>query len=223
MSELDIYNYLATFITAKRKELIESTARLRTNYISIALEDVHHPQNISAVLRTCDCFGIQDLHIIENYKSYEVNPKVVRGSDRWISIHKYNQQQENTSSAIQTLRSKGFRIVATTPHTNDIELDKFNLEKGPAVFFFGTEQKGISTIVEQQADEFVKIPMFGFTESLNISVAAGILIHMLSTKLRNSTIQWQLKSNELQALQLHWMRQSVKRHDLLEQRFLTES
>lgn len=221
MKDGHIYELLSEYTTSQRREIIDKTSALRTRYITIVLEDLHHAQNISAVLRTCDCFGLQDVHIIENTHNYQVNPKIVRGSDRWLDIHKYSTEKNNSLSAIKQLKEKGYRIVATSPHNNDTDLNDFDLQKGPAAFFFGTEQSGISETILADADEFVKVPMQGFTESLNVSVTVGILVHHLTLKLRESAINWQLDKEALDELRLRWMRQSVKRHDLIEQRLLT--
>jgi tRNA (guanosine-2'-O-)-methyltransferase len=217
------YELLSKYATPKRKELIELISKQRTNYITVVLEDVHHPQNISAVMRSCDCFGIKNLHIIENRANYNVNPKIVRGADKWVDIVKYNSEQNNTLPAINKLKADGYRIVAATPHENDVDLHNFCLNSGPVAFFFGAEQKGISKELETEADEFIKIPMYGFTESLNISVAAGILIQYISLKLRQSDIKWQLSDDEICELRFRWLKQSVKNPDFILQRFLTKN
>ena len=214
-----LIEHLQSFVTEERLQLFNQILNQRTRYLSFALENIYQPQNASAVLRTCDCFGLQDVHIIENEYEYNINPKVALGSAKWLSMHRYNEKQDNTQEAINSIRKKGYRIVATTPHTNDLSLLNFDLEAGPSVFFFGTELTGLSEAVLDQADEFVKIPMYGFTESFNISVSAAITAHELSTRLRKSNIDWHLKPHEKEELMFKWLAASIKRSEKIIKRF----
>lgn len=222
-STLEIYNYLSEFVTEARCEVIEGNANNRTNYITIALENVYQPQNASAVLRTCDCLGIQNVHIIENSNEYEIIPRVTLGSNKWLNIHRYNQSENNSTRAIEKLKSEGYRIVATTPHTNDVLLEDFNVEKGKFALVFGTERHGISPEVMNLADEYLRIPMYGFTESYNLSVSAAIIAYTLMEKLRKSNIDWKISQRELDELKLAWMRESVKSCELVESLFLNKN
>ena len=188
----------------------------------MAIEDVFQPQNASAVLRTSDCFGIQDVHIIENKNEYRINPDVALGSFQWLDMYRYNSKAFNTPDAIQNLRSKGYRIVATTPHINDVSLDDFDLSKGKVAFVFGTELEGLTAEVLDNADEYLKIPIYGFTESFNISVSAAIILHHLSRKLRLSDINWNLSEDEQIEIKIKWLKQSIKKSDLLIERFMAE-
>ncbi|RKE04478.1 TrmH family RNA methyltransferase [Marinifilum flexuosum] len=212
--------FLEEFATEKRKNLINENVDNRTRYITVALENIFQPQNASAVIRSCDCFGIQDLHVIENSNEYTLNPDVVMGSSKWVDLHRYNEKDENTLDTINSLKEKGYRIVATTPHTNDVLLPDFDLSKGKSAFFFGTELTGLSDVVMNHADEFVKIPMYGFTESFNISVSAALVLNHLATKVRRTGVNWQLSEQESLELKLEWLKKSVKRGDeLLEEQF----
>lgn len=212
--------FLEEFATEKRINLINENVGNRTRYITVALENIFQPQNASAVIRSCDCFGIQDLHVIENSNEYTLNPDVVMGSSKWVDLHRYNEKDENTLDTINSLKEKGYRIVATTPHTNDVLLPDFDLSKGKAAFFFGTELTGLSDVVMDHADEFVKIPMYGFTESFNISVSAALVLNHLATEVRRTGVNWQLSEQESLELKLEWLKKSVKRGDkLLEEQF----
>ncbi|MCK4664528.1 MAG: RNA methyltransferase [Bacteroidales bacterium] len=214
-----LIQYLSEFLTDKRFEIFEKVLDNRTNYITVVLEDLYQPHNASAVLRTCDCFGIQDVHIIENKNKYEVNPDIALGSSKWLNLIKYNKKGNNTLEAIKALKTKGYRIVATTPYNNDIILEDFDLKKGKVALFFGTELQGLSKLMLDNADEFLKIPMFGFTESFNISVSASIILHHLTYKLRNSKINRQINKEEKLDIMLKWLKESIKKSDLLEKEF----
>ncbi|MEA2106636.1 MAG: RNA methyltransferase [Bacteroidota bacterium] len=214
--------YLEQFITTERLELFYKLINQRTRYITVVLEDIYQSQNASAVLRTADCFGIQDVHIIENKNEYQINPDVALGASKWLNLVKYNKQENNTLEAISHLRQKGYRIVATTPHTQDVNLENFDLTQGKTALFFGTELRGLSNEMIDNADEFLKIPMFGFTESFNISVSAAIILHHLTTSLRKSEINWQLSDNEKKEILLEWLKKTIKKSSLLIDDFLSK-
>ncbi len=216
-----LMEYLSGYLTPNRLELFDKVLSMRTRYLTVVLEDIFQAQNASAVLRTCDCFGIQDVHIIENRNTFNVNREVALGSSKWLSLNKYNDHENNSLEAIQNLKKNGYRIVATTPHTNDLELQDFDLTKGKTALVFGSELPGITDYILNEADEFLKIPMYGFTESFNISVSAAIILHHLSLKLReNDSIDWQLSEIEKKEIKLEWIRRTIKRSDLIEKRFL---
>jgi len=213
-------DYLSSFVTPERLAVFEKVLNERTNYITVVLEDIYQPQNASAVLRSCDCFGIQDIHIIENKNSFVVDTEVAMGASKWLSLHKYHKKENNTLDALKTLKSKGYRIVATSPHLNDNLLPDFDLTKGKAALVFGSEKPGISDIIMNEADEFLKVPMFGFTESFNISVSAALVLYELANKLRKTeNINWQLSDDEKYAIKLKWLRSSIKRSSLIEKRY----
>ena len=217
----NLIEYLSGFVTERRVNLFNKLLDLRTRYITIVLEDIYQAHNASAVLRSCECFGIQDIHFIENQFEYRIRPDVALGSDKWLTLHRYNNPQaENTETAIETLRSKGYRIVATTPHKNDCSLEEFDLHKGKTALLFGSELNGLSPRALKLADEFVKIPMAGFTESLNISVTAALFIHHLTGRLRKDpAINWNLSPDEKQEIKLIWLRNSIKKSGLIEKKF----
>lgn len=219
----DIHNklidHLREFITEDRFDLFNDVIQNRTKYLTVVLEDIYQPHNASAVLRTCDCFGIQDVHIIENRNTYEVNPDVALGSSKWINMVKHNSLDNNTIEAYNSLRDQGYQIIATTPHKNDCLLENLPLDKKTALVF-GTELNGLSKIAIDHADGFIKIPMYGFTESFNISVSASILLYYLTEKLRSSGVKWQLSGEEKNAIMLEWLRKTIKRSDLIEQEFM---
>lgn len=221
ISELN--EFLKQFVTDNRHELFDKVLENRTRFITVALEDIYQSQNASAVLRTSDCFGLQDVHIIENKNKYNINPDVVIGSSNWLNLVKYNKTENNTLEAIKELRDKGYRIVATTPHKKDVDLENFDLRKGKVALFFGTERNGLSELMIENADEFLKIPMYGFTESFNISVSASIILHHLTSKLRNSDMCWQLSDSEKEQIKLDWLSKTIKSSSLLINEFLTRN
>lgn len=217
----ELIKYLSEFITPQRLQLFEKVLSERTSYITLVLEDIFQPQNASAVLRTCDCFGIQHIHIIENRNTFTVDSEVAMGASKWLSLHKYNQKEQNSLNTIKKLKKDGYRIVATSPHLNDQFLPDFDLLKGKAAIVFGSELPGISKTILREADEYMKIPMYGFTESFNISVSAAIVLYQLAEKLRKEPeVDWKLSEQEKDEILLNWLKATIKRSSLLEKQFL---
>lgn len=218
--EAELIQFLSGFVTPERLSLFNKILSLRTNYLTVVLEDLYQTQNTSAVVRTADCFGIQNVHVIENKHAFQVNPDVVRGASNWVTVNQHNGTAMNTPEALQKLRSEGYRIVVATPHDHDVDLENFDLGKGKAAIVFGCERPGLTEWAMKEADEYMKIPMVGFTESLNVSVAVAVTLHHLTHQLRNHTkIDWHLNEVEKQKLMLDWLRKSIKRVDLLEEKF----
>ena len=217
-----LIKYLSKYITENSLNQFDKVIQYRTKYITVVLEDIYQPHNASAVLRTCDCFGIQNVHIIENKNQYRINPDVTLGSNQWLTINKYNKEKHNTLATIKQLKSNGYRIIATTPHKNDVNLNELDLEKGKIALFFGAELPGLSNVMLDNADEFLKIPMYGFTESYNISVSAAIILHHVSEKLRNSNIDWRLTNDQREDIMLDWLKTSIKKSELIVEKFYSK-
>jgi len=206
--------YLFDFVTTDRKQRFLDVVKHRTRYLTVVIENLYQSHNTSAVLRTCDCFGIQDVHIIENKNKYTINDEIALGSSNWLNIQHYNQSDNNTRQCLETLKRNGYTVVATSPHKNDCFLEDLKTDKKIALVF-GTEKDGLSETAIACADEFVKIPMNGFTESFNISVSAGIFLHYLTNKIRNSKIDWQLTYNEREEILFEWLKTSIKSSEAL--------
>ncbi|MDR1756860.1 MAG: RNA methyltransferase [Culturomica sp.] len=214
--------YLKGFVTDERRKLLERMLGERTEYVTVVLEDLFQSHNQSAVMRTADCMGIQHLHVIENRNRYDAHSSVSRGAQEWLTLHRYNRTDDNTPEAIGKLRAAGYRIVATTPHTEDVGIDELDLQKGKVAFFFGTEWLGLSETVMKEADEFVKVPMYGFTESLNVSVCAALVLYSTVRRLRTSGIAWHLPEEEALRVALQWYKKSVRSSSEILERFNRE-
>lgn len=206
--------YLLGFISENKRNLFEKIIENRTRHLCVVLENIYQPHNASAVLRSCDLFGVQDIHIIENTNKYTLSEEVAMGSSKWLSMKKYNSEKENTISCFNKLREQGYRIVATTPHEKDVMLDKLPLDQKTALIF-GTEMHGLSEVAMENADAYVKIPMYGFTESFNISVSAALSMFHLTEKLRKSEIPWQLTEEEKTQIHINWAKGVIKKSDLI--------
>lgn len=214
----DFLSYLEQYITENKKHLIKEALSKRTRHLTVVLEDIYQPQNASAVIRTCDCYGIQDIHIVENRYVYNVNPRVVHGAAKWVSLHRYNESQNNSVECLEKLKSDGYKVVATVPDPTATSIFELDISSKTAIVF-GTEKHGISDYTLTQADELVTIPMYGFTESLNISVSAAICLSSLAERLFKSDINWELSEKDKTLLRLSWYKNIVHRSDILEKEF----
>ncbi len=217
MVDLAYLAFLENILTDNRKEKFLRVLQNRTKHFTIAIEDVFQMHNASAVMRSCEVFGIQELHVIEERYGKSIDKEIAMGAQKWVDIHTY----DNVSNCVATLKSKGYQIIATTPHENDCLLDDFDISK-PSALFFGTERDGLSEEILQQADGFLKIPMVGFTESLNISVSAAIIIQNIMNRLRHSSLDWQLSETEILEKRLAWAKNSIKDIKRIEQRYYAE-
>ncbi len=221
--------YLSGFVSENRLKKFDELIQYRTRHITIVLEDIYQTHNASAVLRSCDCFGIQDVHIIENKNKYELNPDVELGSNKWLTLYKYNQKEHNTPDCIRALKKEGYKIIATTPHPETTGTSLNPAKKSCTIqeldithktaLVFGTELNGITDVISKKADGFVKIPMYGFTESFNISVSAAICLYELTTRMRAADLKWDLSEEEKIAIQLQWLRNSLTKPELIEEEF----
>ena len=208
-----LLNHLRQFAEPRRVERFRHILQLRTRHLTIALEDIFQTQNASAVLRSCECMGVQDIHVIEQSYKFETHPDIALGANKWLDIVQYNTPEaNNTLKAIESLRRKGYKIVATTPHKNDFLLEELPIENKLALFF-GTESTGLSEDVIQHADYFMQIPMYGFTESYNISVSVALSMYELTKRIRQSPVKWQLSKEEQVDILIEWLTRSIRMSD----------
>lgn len=201
-----LYQAAAELFSQNKRDLFDRLVLNRTRHICVVLEDIFQAHNASAVLRSCDCFGVQDIHVVENRNHYAPNSDVSMGSDKWVDYYKH-------PSIVQTydeLRARGYRIVATLPHENDTLITELDISQ-PVALVFGTELTGLTEEAISHADGYVKVPMYGFTESFNISVCAALSLFCLTEKMRSDpSIGWRLSAEEQITLKLYWAMQVIR-------------
>ena len=210
---------LAGFMTPERYAVLRKTVGMRTRYMTVLAENMYHGQNAAALIRHCEAFGVQEMHTVETLCSFEPNPDIARGAERWIDVRRH----ASTGEAVAALRGAGYRIVATTPHREDVTPETFDVGRGPFALVFGTEHAGISDEVIASADEFLRIPMCGLVESLNVSASAAILICMLSERIRLTVGGWWMTPAEQAEVLYGWMWRSVKDADAILKRKFGEN
>lgn len=208
MVDNGLLNYLETFLTENRKLRFEEVLSKRTKHFTVAVEDVYQLHNTSAVIRSCDVFGIQEIHVVEERNVKKIDREIAMGAQKWVDIHRHHRIQD----CLKAVKSSGYKVIATTPHEGNVELDDFDINE-KACFFFGNEAEGLSDLILKEADEYLRIPMVGFTESLNISVSAAIILQYVTSKLRKSDLDWQLTENEKIEKKLDWIKKTIKSYD----------
>lgn len=217
-----VSEYLRTFLTEERYGRIMEVLSQRTRHFTVVLEDLFQTQNISAVMRSCECYGIQDVYVVEGKYEFQIHNAISMGSNKWLTLHNYKPREHNMRQCISDLHQKGYKVVATLPSERSCFLEDLDIS-GPLAFLFGTELTGLSPEAIDGADIHVKIPMYGFTESFNISNSVAITLSQLVEKLKKTSINWQLSDLEKEELLLEWLQKSVKTPDLLIKHFLLKN
>lgn len=214
MIDIQLLQYLESYLTENRLNRFNEVLSQRTKHFAVATEDVYHLHNTSAVMRSCEVFGIQELSIIEEQSVKTIDREIALGAQKWVDLNRY----DTALDCIKDMKAKGYQIVATTPHTNDGLLEDFDVTK-KSCFFFGRETGGLTQEVLDNADCFLKIPMVGFTESLNVSVSAAIILQSVTQRLRETNIKWQLTEEEKNTKKLDWIKKTIHSYDKILERF----
>lgn len=219
--ESKVFNHLAQFVSDHKKTFIEKVLAHRTRYVTIVLENIYQSQNASAAIRTCECMGLQDIHIVEDTAKYNLNIRVLKGSYKWMDLHRYRDRHvNNIEVCFNRLRKDGYRIVVADPAADGVSIDQLDVSSGKMALVFGNELRGASPYSMQQGDQKVTIPMFGFTESLNVSVSVAVCLNTILRNLRQSGKAIELTEDEKSVIRLAWYRKIVRRSDILEREFL---
>jgi tRNA (guanosine-2'-O-)-methyltransferase len=212
--------YFSQFISEARKDFMERVLDNRTRFVTLVLEDIYQSQNASAAIRTCECLGLQDVHVIESASAWSTNKQVLKGSNKWLNIVRYRKKNfNNAEECYGHLRQQGYTIAVADPSPDGVSIHDLEITR-PIALVMGNERHGSSDYALDNADLKVRIPMVGFTESLNISVSAAICVNSILTRLRNTAIPWRLREDEKEFLRLQWYKKSVKRSELMEREYL---
>lgn len=175
----DAWELLSARLTENRKQKMLDVASNRTRHIQLVIQDVHNPHNISACLRSAEAFGVLEAHVVNLNNPFKAST-VGRGVHNWLHIHKYSTVKE----CADYLHSQGMLIAAGMPAQGSKPIDELAIDK-PIAILFGNEHAGVSPEWNEYIDIFFTIPMFGFVESMNISVCAALSMQILTHKSRN--------------------------------------
>jgi len=206
----DINSLLNNTLTENRKNTFERVLGNRTRYLTVVLEDIFQEHNASAVVRSCECFGVQDLHVIENRNRFTRSVNTTAGADKWINITRWNKTaSDNTKPCLSSLKERGYNLIALTLSPSAIPLNEVKLDK-PTALCIGTEMQGLSETVHDLADTHAYIPMHGFTQSFNLSVCTALCLYELTNRIRKLKAPWQLSEEETEAIKFEWLKKNVK-------------
>lgn len=197
-----VMTYLESFVTSQRLAKIDTVLAQRSRHLTVVAEDFHDPHNASALLRTCERLGIQDIHVVENFNTFKARVGAASGATKWVTLHRYDKvEQNNTLTCCQKLRSQGYRLVATSPHLKALPPEAIPVDQKIAIIF-GSERYDVFPQALETAEYQLKIPMIGFVESLNVSVSAAVCLYTLTQRFRNLDVKWQLSEQEKRDLRL---------------------
>lgn len=212
-----LLDFLSPFLSDERLERFNLVSAKRTRHITVAIENINQSHNASAVLRSCDCFGIQDVHIIEKNHAFIPNDDVALGAEKWLNIYKYTNKNP-LIDCYKTLKEKGYVIAATSPHAQSISIENISVEK-PIALIFGTEKDGLSDEAINNADICVSLPMNGFTESYNISVSVALFLQKtIDTALKYKHLKY-ISKKEKDLLLVQWCMKSIRSSEKLLKKF----
>ena len=211
----EIYDYLQQFLTDERLSKIEHFSKESSDFVLPVMEDVYQFRNAAAIVRSVEACGFHHVVALEEENVFNPNLKVTKGAETWVQVEK----MPNNLDSLKEIKSRGYRILAVSPEKNATMLPDYEV-KEPIALVFGTESEGVSDEILDFADETLAIPMFGFTKSFNVSVAAAICMYELKQKLMKSGIEYQLSDQKLLELKIRWAKNSIKSSEQILERFL---
>lgn len=200
-----IYAYLQQFLTAERLHKIEYHAEESSDFILPVLEDIYQFRNAAAIVRSVEACGFHKIVALEKENLFNPNLKVTKGADTWVNVERLPWSLDS----LQKIKNRGYRMVAVSPEKNAISLPNFKITE-PVSLIFGTEWDGITEEILEFADETLKIPMYGFTKSFNVSVAAAICMYDMKQKLLNSNLNYKLSEEKKLELKIKWAVNSLR-------------
>ena len=196
-------------LTEERIHRLKTVASHRLHDV-IVLENIHDPHNAAAALRNCDAFGIQTVHVIfETEKMF--NPEKLgkltsASANKWLEIKTWT----TTKECFTSLKKEGFHIAATAIDKTAQSFDTYEFPKQKMAFVFGNEGFGITETAKKMADTLIYIPMYGFVDSLNLSVTVGVVAHQIAVQ-RLKTGVAQYSPQESHELAASWIAEDEKR------------
>nr|WP_243436127.1 RNA methyltransferase [Acanthopleuribacter pedis] len=216
----ELTDYFAGFISENKKNLFQQAAAERTRHVTVVMEDIADPHDASAVIRSCECYGVQDFHVITRRRKFTVAPGVAVGASKWVDLYKH-AEQDDASPCLTELKKAGYRVVGLSTRPDAIPLDAVDLDQKTALVF-GSEDLGLSDCVHASLDATATLPVLGMGRKFNLSVAAALCLYTISARLRATNIPWRLTEAQRTVLLLSWYAKIPKRRHYLTERFLND-
>lgn len=217
MNSQKTFEYLKQFLTDERLSKIEFYAQESSDFVLPVMEDIFQFRNAAAIVRSVEACGFHKIVAMESENEFNPNLRVTKGAETWVEVEKMPHQLES----LKKIKERGYKILAVSPEKNAIMLPDYDL-KEPVALVFGTEKEGVTEEILDFADETLAIPMYGFTKSFNVSVAAAICFYDLKQKLVKSDFEYKLSNEKLWNLKVRWAKNSIKSGEEILQKYLME-
>ncbi|CAM2065391.1 tRNA (guanosine(18)-2'-O)-methyltransferase [Sulfidibacter corallicola] len=214
----ELCEYLAGFVSENKRTLFDEALTWRTRHVAVVLEDIADSRDASAVIRSCECYGVQDFYVIARRRSFQVRLGVAMGAAKWIDLHHLGRREE---ASLDSLRDAGYRIAALSTRPDAMPLAQVPIAE-PLAFVFGTEDLGLGEETHAVADYHVRVPSHGAGAKYNLSVCAGLVLYDVTRRLRASSHDWRLSEDARLDLLLEWYAKIPKSRESLVRRFLQE-
>jgi len=213
--------YLQPMITPQRFSRFKEVLNRRTKDLVVVLEDIYQGHNASAIIRTCDGYGIQYVYAIENRNLFKPNDEIALGADKWVNIIHF-QGEKAIEQAYHKLRKEGKKIIATAFTSDAINLREIEISS-PVALVFGTEKEGLTQEAIELADMRCVIPMEGFTTSFNVSVSAAISLEIVTQKMEKAGFKRGLPEEEKKRLLVEWILKTISNPEEILETFLQKT
>ena len=211
----ETFDYLKQFLTDERLSKIEHFSQESSDFVLPVMEDVYQFRNAAAIVRSVEACGFHHVVALEEENVFNPNLKVTKGAETWVKVEKI----PNNLDSLKEIKNRGYKILAVSPENNATMLPDYEVNE-PIALVFGTELEGVSDEILDFADETLAIPMYGFTKSFNVSVAAAICMYELKQKLMKSGIDYKLSEEKLLEMKIRWAKNSIKSSEQILERFL---
>ena len=211
----ETFDYLKQFLTDVRLSKIEHFSQESSDFVLPVMEDVYQFRNAAAIVRSVEACGFHHVVALEEENVFNPNLKVTKGAETWVKVEK----MPNNLDSLKEIKNRSYKILAVSPENNATMLPDYEV-KEPIALVFGTELEGVSDEILEFADETLAIPMYGFTKSFNVSVAAAICMYELKQKLMKSGIDYKLSEEKLLEMKIRWTVNSIRSGEELLERFL---
>lgn len=218
MKDQQIFEYLQQFLTDERLQKINHFAPESSDFVLPVIEDVYQFRNAAAIVRSVEACGFHKIVAMESQNKFNPNLRVTKGAETWVEV----ERLPHSLDSIEMIKNRGYKIVAVSPENNATLLPDFQITE-PVALVFGTEAEGVTDEILDFADETLAIPMYGFTRSFNVSVAAAICAYELKQKLMRSNLDYKLSEEKLWKMKVRWAVNSIKSGEQILAKYLKDN
>ncbi|TXF75087.1 TrmH family RNA methyltransferase [Chryseobacterium sp.] len=218
MKDEQAFEYLKQFLSDERLRKIEHYAQESSDFVLPVMEDIFQFRNAAAIVRSVEACGFHKIVAMESENIFNPNLRVTKGAETWVEVEK----MPHTLDSLQEIKNRGYKILAVSPEKNAVMLPDYDLRE-PVALVFGTEKEGVTKEILDFADETLAIPMYGFTKSFNVSVAAAICFYDLKQKLIKSGLDYKLSEEKLWQMKVRWTVNSIQSGEQIFRKYLADT